>query len=313
MRRIVVAGTIIVDRIKAIAAYPASGELTKISSVERAVGGLVPNTGRDIRILSPDMPVAAFGAVADDEDGRLALDELVARGIDVGGVVRKPGMTSFTDVMSVAGSERTFFCYPGASAEWGYDDFPFDRVTPNDLVLLGYFLLLDRIDAGDGLRILQRLKEIGAETAIDLVTENSDRYGLVRECLPFVDHLIVNETEAARLAGREAAPAELCAALLALGVRQRVIIHTPAGGTSLVRGAAAVECPAVVLPKGFIRGKTGAGDAFCAGSLVGICRGLSEREILELGSLAAVGALSAPGATEGMRSESELRELCRSL
>ena len=39
----------------------------------------------------------------------------------------------------------------------------------------------------------------GAETAIDLVSENSDRYGLVREVLPFVDHLIVNEVEAGRI------------------------------------------------------------------------------------------------------------------
>ena len=201
MRKVVAAGSILVDKINEIGAYPKAGELTQIRARSRVPGGLVSNTGCDIRILDPGIPVAAFGAVGDDDDGRFAVAELKRRGLDTAGVVVKPTATSFTDVMSVPGGERTFFTYPGASAEWGYDDFPFEKIEAGDLVLLGYFLLLAKVDAGDGLRILKELKRIGAETAIDLVSENSDRYSLVRECLPYVDNLIVNEIEAARLAG----------------------------------------------------------------------------------------------------------------
>lgn len=311
MRKIVAAGSILVDKINEIDAYPKAGELTQIRSLAQVPGGLVPNTGCDIRILDPSIPVSAFGAVGDDDLGRFVVSELKRRGLDTAGVVVKAGATSFTDVMSVASCERTFFTYPGASADWGYDDFPFDLVQPGDIVLLGYFLLLAKIDAGDGRRILAELKRRGAETAIDLVSENSNRYGLVRDVLPHVDHLIVNETEAARIAGLS--PADdlkaVAQALLDAGVRQRVVIHMPERGVSLLKDGTWIEVPSHELPCGFVKGKTGAGDAYCAGALVGIYRGLPESEILACGATAAVGALSACGATDGMRSLPELQAL----
>jgi len=215
-------------------------------------------------------------------------------------------------VMSVANGERTFFTYPGASAGWGYDDFPFELVQAGDIVLLGYFLLLAKVDAGDGLKILRELKKRGAMTAIDLVTENSDRYQkIVQPCLPYVDYLVVNETEAARIAGCEMPLGGLCGKLLDLGVRERVVIHAPERGVTRTRGGAPVEVASFKLPSGFIKGKTGAGDAYCAGALVGIFRGLDDAAILRTGRVAAVGALSAPGATEGMRRLEELEEMVK--
>lgn len=309
MRKVVAAGSILVDKINEIDAYPKAGELTQIRARSRVPGGLVPNTGCGIRILDPAIPVAAFGAVGDDDDGRFAVAELARRGLDTSGVVVKPTATSFTDVMSVPGGERTFFTYPGASADWGYGDFPFDRVAAGDLVLLGYFLLLAKVDAGDGLAILRELKRRSAETAIDLVSENADRYACVRACLPYVDNLIVNEIEAARLAGIEGGLMEIAGRLFELGVQKRVVIHMPEKGVSLLEDGTWTEVKSVALPEGFIKGKTGAGDAFCAGCLVGIFNGLSEKEMLALGGIAAVGALSAPGAVEGMRPIAELKKL----
>lgn len=308
MRKVVAAGSILVDRINEIVAYPKAGELAQIRALSRVPGGLVPNTGCDVHILDPEIPVAAFGAVGNDDDGRFAVAELKRRGLDTAGVVVKPAATSFTDVMSIPGGERTFFTYPGASADWGFDDFPFDRVSKGDLVLLGYFLLLAKIDAGDGLKILKELNRRGVETAIDLVSENSDRYRLVRDCLPCVDHLIVNEIEAARIAGREADSPELAEALIESGVGQCVIIHEPTKGTLLRRGGTCIELPSFTLPEGFVVDKTGAGDAYCAGVLTGLARGVDDCEILRRGRLAAIGALSGAGATAGVR---ELGELAR--
>jgi len=314
VRKIVVAGSILVDKINEIDAYPGPGELAQIRSFRQVPGGLVPNTGCDMRILDPGIPVSAFGAVGDDDAGRFAVSELRRHGLNTDGVKVMDGATSFTDVMSVQGGERTFFCCPGVCADWGFDDFPFDLVGEGDLVLLGYFLLLAKVDAGDGLRMLEELKRRGAETAIDLVSENSDRYSLVRDCLPHVDNLIVNETEAARLAGTD--PADLRASaesLVSLGVGKRVVVHSPEKGVSLAKDGTWTEVPSHSLPEGFIKGKTGAGDAYCAGALTGIFHGVSEREILERGATAAVGALSAPGATEGMRPFPELRNLLSKL
>ena len=65
------------------------------------------------------------------------------------------------------------------------------------------------------------------------------------------------------------------------------------------------------LPKGYIKGKTGAGDAFCSGALIAIARNAAPLEILELAEAAAVASLTAPDATSGILPEQALLENIR--
>ena len=51
---IAVAGTILVDNLNEISAYPKAGELTKIKKVQKAVGGCVPNVAIDLKRICPD-------------------------------------------------------------------------------------------------------------------------------------------------------------------------------------------------------------------------------------------------------------------
>ena len=57
-------------------------------------------------------------------------------------------------------------------------------------------------------------------------------------------------------------------------------------------------------------GTTGAGDAFCAGALIGIYDGLSDREILEFASSVALVSLFAPDATGGIITEDKIKKIC---
>lgn len=299
---IAVVGTLLVDNIYEIVAYPAEGELAQIQSVRLACGGLVPNNGIGLKRIAPELPVFAISRVGNDEAGRYALDAMRAAGVDVSLVTVGEGeRTGFTDVMSVAGGQRTFFTFSGTCADFGFGDIPWERL-PCEMLHLGYFLLLDRVDAGDGLAILKEAKRRGIKTSIDLVSENSDRYGLVRPCLPYVDNLIINELEAGRLAGLEPTEENLQAIagkLLDMGVSERVIIHQPTLGLCATREGVTV-LPSCRLPRGYIKGKTGAGDAFCSGALVAIARGASPDEILRLAEAAAVASLTAPDATSGI-------------
>ena len=303
---IAVAGTVLVDRIYEISAYPQSGELTQIRSITHALGGLVPNNGIGLKKINPALPIYAVGKVGDDEDGKRVLDTLAAAGVNTDAMTVSAGeTTSFTDVMSVSGGQRTFFTFPGASATFGKDDIPWDKL-PVKMLHLGYFLLLDRVDRGDGLEILRAAKERGIITSIDLVSENSDRYQAVLPCLPYVDNLILNETEAGRLCGIEPTMdnlVEMAKKLLELGVRERVIIHMPEIGVCCSKSGAVTVRPSYALPKGYVKGKTGAGDAFCSGALIAIERGATDEEILVLAEAAAVASLSAPDATSGLREE----------
>ena len=174
---------------------------------------------------------------------------------------------------------------------------------------------MDKVDGGDGEKILKKAQAEGIKTSIDLVSENSDRYALVLPCLPYTDNLIINETEAGKIAGIEPTDENLRAIaekLKSFGVKERVIIHTPTVGVCL-SNEGFVCVPSYDLPNGFIKGTTGAGDAFCAGCLIGIYNGLSDEEILKLASGAAVAALSSADAISGMRSQAEIETLCKDM
>ena len=311
---IAVAGSILVDKINEISAYPKSGELTQIKSVQKSVGGCVPNVAIDLKRICPEMTVKAVGKIGDDENGAYVTDVFKANGVDVENITFGKDATSFTEVMSITGGQRTFFTYAGASAEFGVNDVPMSALNVK-MLHLGYFLLLDKIDKGDGIKLLKAAKENGVDTSIDLVSENSDRYSLVLPCLPYVDNLIINEVEAGALTGIAPTKENLVAIaqkLKAYGVTQRVIIHTPETGVCVSENG--VEfVPAYDLPKNFIVGTTGAGDAFCAGALIAIYQNKTDKEILEFASAAAVAALSSADATSGLRTEKEINELCSSL
>ena len=316
MAGIAIAGSILVDKINEISAYPSVGELTQIRAVKRAVGGCVPNVAIDLKTLSPETDIYAIGKVGQDDEKTFLLHELGERGIDLTGIrVSRKERTSFTEVMSIVGGQRTFFTYPGASAAFGLSDMDFQSFKA-DMLHLGYFLLLDKVDNGDGEKILAKAKSLGIKTSIDLVSENSDRYKLVVPCLKYTDNVIINESEAGKIAEMEPTKENLKAIaekIMSYGIGERVIIHMPALSVCLSKNGSYITLPSYDLPKGFIQGTTGAGDAFCAGALLGIYLGKSDEEILAIASKAAVGALSAADAVSGMKSLAELDALCADL
>lgn len=315
MKKIVIAGTILADKIYEIDGYPKEGELVKINAVETAVGGCVPNVAADIKSISNNLSVSAVGRVGVDSDGEFILSKLKKCGVDTSGIIKDAEKaTSFTAVMSVKGGQRTFFTHTGACGEFSFNDVFFnEKVNLNDadLLHLGYFLLLDKIDGGDGEIILKEAKKKGIKTSVDMVSEHSDRYKLVLPCLKYVDYLIINEVEAARLAGvKETNDLRFLAEkLFAFGVNEKVIIHCAKSAACLSKSGY-TELGSYILPNGYIKGTTGAGDAFCAGVLVGIAKNYSDMEILSLGSKAAVASLGASDSISGVKDETKLDKIC---
>ena len=309
---IAVAGSILVDKLNEISAYPKEGELAQIRKTGLSAGGCVPNVAIDLKKISPGLAVYAVGVTGDDEEGKYVTGCLKNNGVDTRYVSVNGEKTSFTEVMSVSGGQRTFFTYAGASAKFGYADVPFEKLNVR-MLHLGYFLLLDKVDGGDGIRILGRAKECGIKTSIDLVSENTQRYAQVLPCLKYTDNLIINEIEAVKLTGISPEIENMravCEKLKEYGVTERVIIHCPEYGACLSeRGFTVV--PSYDLPQGFIQGTTGAGDAFCAGALTAIYEEKSDGEILKFASACAAAALSAVDATGGLKSKQEILENCK--
>ena len=321
---ILIAGTMLTDNIKIIDRYPAIGMLSNIGELSMAVGGCVPNTVIDLAKIDPSLPLYAAGRIGDDASGRYLTEQLTRYGIGCDEVsVSNTANTSFSDAMSLRSGERTFFHYRGANAEFGPE-----HVTPENwtcrMAHFGYVLLLDRLDSADEpygtvmARLLHRVQEQGIKTSIDAVSDSSGNFARVlTPALAYCHYVIVNEiegcaawglsprTDDGRLHGKNIG--EAMRRMAACGVKEKVIIHAKEAGFLYdVATDTVTVLPSLSVPSSVIAGSTGAGDAFCAGSLYGLYNGYDDLKILEFASAAAVCNLTCDNAVDGMKNADEV-------
>lgn len=308
----------LVDNVKMISRWPDKGMLVQISSVKRAVGGAVCNSGIDLKVLDPSVTVKALGKLGDDDAGDFVVSTLESRGLDCSLVSRVAGVpTSFTDVMTVESTgERTFFNIHGADSTLVPDDVDVAKLDCG-IFHFGYLLLLDGMDAPDeeygtrAARLLAKVRAAGIRTSIDIVSEQSERFArIVRPALRHCDYVVINEVEGSMATG---VPADdmrgICEGLFELGVGGRVVVHRPECGVSMDRDGTFVEVPSLELPSGWIKGSVGAGDAFCAGILYSLLKGTDPEYALRLASCTAAMNLASPDSTGGAKSLAETMEL----
>lgn len=324
---IAIVGNILTDNVKLVCAYPEKGMLATITSESLAVGGAVPNTGIDIKKLDSDLPVYVYGRVGDDYKGEYVVGEMKKVGIDVSGVkISKTAPTSYSDVITVESTgERTFFHNRGANAEFSPSDVDINKLGCS-ILHAGYLMLLDSFDKinSDGStpmsNFLKAVQEKGIKTSIDLVSESSgDFFKVTTAALPYCDYVIINEIESGTIVGIPARNEDgtlnednvwqIMQKLQSYGVREKVIIHCPEKGFCLDKSGRKTTVSSIKLPKGFIKGSVGAGDAFCAGSLYAIYSGYSDEEILSFSNLVAINCLSAPDSVSGVRHKDKLKEI----
>ncbi len=313
---IAIGGHISVDIIHFIEKFPAPGELCSITKTgDISTGGLA--------CLAPEIPLYVYGVVGDDDKGDFVYNKFLQYpSIDASRLVRDSEIeTGFTLVMNDVGTmQRTFFHHRGGNSRFCENSINIENLDI-ELFHIGYILLLDMMDEKDEhfgtrmARVLQGLKKRGIKTSVDLITESSDRVKHTAiPALKYTDYCIINEAEAQAITGvvlsdnNKIIEGNMPTALHRLkeyGVTSRVVIHCPEGSWGLDEQNNLVTDKSIKLPKGFKKGSVGAGDAFCAGVLLGTYNDMPLKDALVLGQASAICALSQPGSTEGMRSREE--------
>ena len=324
---ICVAGNMVVDILYPVTGLPGPGELVSImEGISMSTGGALCNVIGDLARMDPSLPLTALGRVGADADGDYVLETMRPfKNVDLS-MIRREGKTSFTAVMlDNISRERTFYHYRGANARFCEDDIDWEKIDA-DILHIGYILLLDALDEEDGkygtrmARLLCHAKQRGIKTSLDVVSEAGDRFSrLVPPSLKYADYCIINEIEAGQVTGIELRDgtgklivpnvSKALAEIKSLGVSQWAVIHSPEGGYGIDSRGKYTESRAVDVPPDYIKGKVGAGDAFCAGVLYAASREGTLEEGLELGNAAAAASLSMPGSTEGMLPVEELGKL----
>jgi sugar/nucleoside kinase (ribokinase family) len=317
---ILAGGNWIIDQVKIVDCYPQPEQLANIRRQSQGTGGAPFNVLIDLAKSGVSFPLYASGLVGEDVLGRQIINTCRSHKIDVRHLrTTKKAPTSYTDVMTEeAHGRRTFFHARGANALWTGEELDFERSRAK-IFHLGYLLLMDALDVPDSkfgtkaARLLSRAQEAGIKTSVDVVSEDSDRFSkIVSPALRYTDYCILNEIEAGKTAGfvlRQAdnrldtvAVKHAAGALLQAGVREIVIIHFPEGGFARTRMGAEVWQSSLKLPAKYIAGTAGAGDAFCAGALLGLHEGWGLQRCLFTAVCLAAASLSDPTCTDGVRS-----------
>ncbi|MFV2063465.1 MAG: carbohydrate kinase family protein [Chloroflexota bacterium] len=313
-------GTIVVDFGKVIDAYPALDGLASIEQVSVSTGGAALNMAVDLRLLGADFPIAMLGAVGDDENGALILDECERLDIDVARVNRLEGIaTAFTDAMvERVGGRRTFFHHHGANAL--YDASTAELETSTARILhAGAPGVHPRMDAAlpggsnGWSRLFERAQAAGMHTNMELASVERGRLAeLAAPCLPYLDSIVINELEAGALSGVDVSVPEVDGAvdwnaidevaldLIERGVSSLAVVHFPAGSVAADAEGHVWRQGSVRLAREDVRNTTGAGDAFAAGVILGLHEGWPVEACLRLGSASAAACVRSPRTSEGI-------------
>ena len=314
-RGILAVGNLLIDKMKTISGYPREAMLTHIEATETSCGGGCMNVLFDLATIDPSLPLHLAGMVGDDSEAEYIIQQANKHSVNTDYVQQvNDAPTSFTDVMiNKSSGQRTFFHHSGANARLD-TDFIGQLDTRARIAHLAYLLVLPELDQDDsefgskGARALAQLQSIGYKTSLDLVSDADatrfDRW--VKPALKFVDYLIINDEEASSLTGLpvpekgDTAGFERQAEqLMALGVKDVVVIHHPSGATGLKKAGKAVSVHAYTVNPEEIISTLGAGDAFCAGTLYGLHEDMDLVNCLKLGCASARFNLFSLSATDG--------------
>jgi sugar/nucleoside kinase (ribokinase family) len=301
------AGIIVADHVSSpIPRLPGPGDLVLADQLLLTIGGCAANVAVDLVKLG--VSAAVVGRVGGDVFGRVVADMLRDSRVDVSGLQVTPDRdTSQTLIVNVASEDRRFIHTFGANAVFRAADIRPELVSRCRALYLGGYLLMGQVYQEELIPVFAAARRAGARTVLDVVTPGpADYLSRLEKLLPHVDVFLPNNHEAQLIAG-DADP-----------LRQAELFHRLGAGTAIVtlgdRGAVLVSgrerLQAGAYPVPFVDG-TGGGDAFAAGYIDGLLRGLDAEGCLRLASAVGASCVRAVGTTAGVFTRPELEDFLR--
>jgi sugar/nucleoside kinase (ribokinase family) len=295
------AGIIVADHVNSpITHLPAAGELVLADQLLLTIGGCAANVAVDLVRLGA--AAAACGRVGDDVFGRVVADMLRDRRVDVSSVRTTPGVdTSQTLIVNVAGEDRRFIHTFGANAAFRAADIPADRAASCRVLYLGGYLLMNGVKPDELRAVFVAARRAGAKTVLDVVTPGpADYLPRLAPVLPEVDVFLPNDHEAHLITG-ETDPLRQAETFRRLGAKT-VIVTRGDRGSVLVTGGLRLRADTFQVP--FVDG-SGGGDAFAAGYIDGLLRGLDAEGCLRTASAVGASCVRAIGTTTSVFTRAE--------
>ncbi|KAI9639940.1 hypothetical protein NHQ30_011670 [Ciborinia camelliae] len=208
-----------------------------------------------------NIQVKMIGAAGNDRYGEMFIVELNENGVDASGIVTVPNTRSsicFVILEELTRENRCLFTL-GATATWKKEDFI-------DAEQLGGGIRpdLDLVQIEIEKEVVETMIETAGKANIELCLNASPAAPIGKLFYKHLTHLLVNESEAAIMSGRDRDEVNedtwmvICRELLSRGVKN-VVITLGSKGAFYANTTGIVHCPTFNV-KG--KGTTGAGDTF---------------------------------------------------
>jgi ribokinase len=299
--RVAVLGSINMDLVVRAPRFPAPGETLLGRGFAAHPGGKGANQAVAAARLFAGQPlaVALIGRLGADAHGRQLRDLLEREGVDVDAVGSEPDAPTGVAAITVSDSgENQIVVAAGANATLtgALVEAQAERLRRAAVVVAQLEVPDEAVLAG------ARLARAGGAL---LVLNAAPARELPAELMRSVDVLVVNQGEAALLAGGEGAPEDLGARLLARGVGA-VALTLGARGALWLDARGARSCPA---PRVEAVDTTGAGDAFVGALAHALALGLVPAEALRRACAAGALAVTRAGAIPSLPVRQELEIL----
>ena len=283
MGGILVIGSYNRDTVLRLARFPAPGETLTALGMAEFHGGKGSNQA--VAAARAGGRVALITAIGDDASGQAARALWAAEGIDAQSVQTASVPTGAATILLDAAGENQIIIIPGANAELAL--LPGFTAPPDIAVALAQ-LETPQVATAALFRALPKARRI---------LNVAPAAPILPELLAATDMLVLNETEAAILAQREAEPAALALALAAETMRE-VIVTAGAAGAFWARpdGIVIDATP----PSVAVADTTGAGDAFLGAFAAFSAEGFAPEKILRLAVTAGAFACTQQGAVPSL-------------
>ena len=305
-------GILVADVIgRPIESAPARGALELVESITPHIGGCAANTGIGLSKLG--LSTAVAGRVGRDGFGKFVRDELQNYGVETRISQDERAPTSATMVLVSPDGERSFLHCTGANAFLRAANFSFDDFPDARLLHIAGHGLMPAFDGADCAQILRDAKSRGLQTCLDTAGSPTANWPeLLAPCLGHLDFLVPSFHEARHCVPAQfaATPASVAGYFLDQGVGVVALKMGEAGCYLRSREGLEIRVPALKVPT---VDATGAGDAFAAGFLAGVLKGLPLEDCARLGNAAGACCVGEVGTVAGLKGWDETLKLSQQI
>lgn len=271
---------------------------TPMDSISMSYGGDALNEAVIMSRLGLNVElITRLGA---DEAGKNITTFLAANGVSCKAVYDETIATGINIVLVDGDGQRRFLTNPkGSLRQLQENDIDVNISEMGDIVCFASMFVSPKLDIPAMERIFAKIKNSGRRLVVDMTTaKQGETIEDIRCLLQYIDYIIPNETEIARLTGID--DTQKNARLLTDAGVNCAIVKCGGDGCLVRTGSDSFTIPAYPVAK--VKDTTGAGDSFVAGFVYGLSKGMDIKECCRFGCAVSSCVIEEYGTQDGLKS-----------